>query len=275
VKTLQIALLISGLLAAAPALAAPKTIPISDSLAANADKLKVKMGAHSMGHIAKWRIGDYAVVSSKLGTTHINTGSNFWKTKSDSTSSTRFSFVMSADPADSVTVIAEHRFRSQSEHEFKLTKSVGLGNNGLLGEADVFSALITMNADTTVKWALFKGSTINANGDSVFEAHLTSAERKIVIAPVVVDPQKGKRRPSFFAQLGAQIIPPAMGYEFVEGGRSVCAIQTFGGPYKETGRMVWMHRGLDARDKLVLAAAITAILQIELTQDLAQDRAEE
>jgi hypothetical protein len=267
VKALPIAL-VTGLLAAAPALAAPKTIPISDSLAANADKLKVKMGTQWFGRVAKWRIGDYEVVASKLGTTHIETGSNFWKTKSDSASSTRFSFVMSATPADSVTVTAEHHFRTRSQHEFKLNKTVGLGSDALIGEADVFAAMITLNADTTVKWTLLKASTINATGDSVFEAHLTSAERKIVIAPVVVDPQKGKRgRPSFFAQLGSQIIPPAMGYEFLEDGRSVCAVQTSGGPYKETGRMVWMHRALDSRDKLVLAAAITAILQIESLED--------
>jgi hypothetical protein len=62
-----------------------------------------------------------------------------------------------------------------------------------------------------------------------------------------------------------------MGYEFVEDGRSLCAIQTFGGLYKETGRMVWMHRSLEARDKLVLAAAITAILQMESSQERVEE----
>ena len=72
-----------------------------------------------------------------------------------------------------------------------------------------------------------------------------------MIAPVIASLKTGKHgRPAFFTQLAAQAVPPAMGYEFVEDGQSVCAIQTFGGLYKETGRMVWMHRRLEARDKL-------------------------
>jgi hypothetical protein len=54
-----------------------------------------------------------------------------------------------------------------------------------------------------------------------------------------------------------------MGYEFFEDGRSICALQTFGGLSRKNPRRVWMHRGLDARMKLVLAAAMTTVLQIE------------
>ena len=267
-KAFYCVVLISCVLASDAALAAPKTIPISDSLAAHADKLKVKMGSQWFGHIAKWSIGDYAVVASKLGTTHIDAGSNFLKTKSDSGSSTRFTFMMSAGPVDSVTVTAEHRFRTQSQHEFRLNKTVSVGSEALLGEADILTALISLNADTTVKWTLWKASTIDDRGDSLFDAYLSNGERKILITPVMASLPKGKHgRPTFFSQLAAQAIPPAMGYEFVEGSRSLCAVQTFGGLSKETGRMVWMHRGLDARDKLVLVAAITTILQMETSQD--------
>ena len=266
-KAFRAALFLASLLSAFPAFAA-QTIPISDSLAANADKLNVKMGNQWFGQIAKWRIGDYAVVSSKLRQTHINTKSNLWKTKTDSTSSTRFSFVMSADPTDSVTVTAEHLFRNKSEHEFHLNKTLALGNEGLIGESDMFTALITMNADTTEKWTLVKGSTIDANGDSAFEAHLNSGEREILIAPVIATRHGGKpHHSSFFSRLISEAIPPALGYEFSENGRSVCAVQTFGGSLKRTGRVVWMRRDLEARDKLVLAAAITAILQMESSGD--------
>jgi hypothetical protein len=265
------ALILAFLCSTPSASAAPKTIPISEDLAANADKLKVKMGAQWFGHIAKWQIGDYTVVSSQLGTTYSNSGTNFLKTKSDSGSSTKFSFVMSAKAAESVTVIAQHGFRTQSEHEFRLTRSVSVGSEALIGEADIFTARIRVNADTS-KWMLWKASTINAQGDSVFEAYLTNGERKIVIAPVMASLKGKHKKPSIFAQLGAKFVPPAMGYEFVEDGRSICAIQTYGGYQQDAGRMVWMHRGLEPRDKLVLVAAITAILQYETAQD---DRVEE
>ena len=48
---------------------AQKNIVISDSLNANADKMNVKMGSQTIGKIWKFRFGDYAVVSSKMGWT--------------------------------------------------------------------------------------------------------------------------------------------------------------------------------------------------------------
>jgi hypothetical protein len=61
----------------------------------------------------------------------------------------------------------------------------------------------------------------------------------------------------------SRLIPPAMGYEFLEDGHSICALQTFGGRSLKNSRRVWMHRELDAGMKLVLAAAMTTILEIE------------
>src|SRR5207249_8060672 len=118
------ALFVLGSLCLAPvALAAPPAIPISDSLVANADELKVKMGSQWFGQIAKWRIGDYAVVSSKLHATHIKTKANFLKTKSDSTLATKFSFVMSDNASHTATVDAIRAFINQSEHEFKIGRA--------------------------------------------------------------------------------------------------------------------------------------------------------
>ena len=76
-----------AVLAALPASAAHRNIVVSDSLLANADQLKVKMGAQWMG-IHKWRVGDYAVVSSKLGWTTTSTTTNLFKTRTASARST-------------------------------------------------------------------------------------------------------------------------------------------------------------------------------------------
>ena len=56
-----------GLVAVPSVTAAQKTILISDTLAANADKHKVNNPAQWLGRIAGWRFGDYAVATSKQG----------------------------------------------------------------------------------------------------------------------------------------------------------------------------------------------------------------
>lgn len=59
---------------------------------------------------------------------------------------------------------------------------------------------------------------------------------------------------------------PALGCEFVENGQALCALQYFGGtsggPNAMTTYIVWMNRNQDRRMQLVLAAAMTAILQL-------------
>ena len=63
-RALHAAWLLAGLCIAFPAVAEEETIAISDSLAANADPLPVKVGSQGFGKI-KYQIGDYAVVSGK------------------------------------------------------------------------------------------------------------------------------------------------------------------------------------------------------------------
>ncbi len=53
------------MLATAGITQAQKDIVISDSLAANSEKLKVKMGSQGFGKIWKFQFGNYAVISSK------------------------------------------------------------------------------------------------------------------------------------------------------------------------------------------------------------------
>jgi hypothetical protein len=75
---LRIASFVAGLLVGLPAAAAEESIAISDSLAANADELAVKQGGQGFGQIFKWRIGEHAVISSKLHTTNVTTKSNLF-----------------------------------------------------------------------------------------------------------------------------------------------------------------------------------------------------
>jgi len=57
---------------------------------------------------------------------------------------------------------------------------------------------------------------------------------------------------------------PALGYEFIENGQTLSALQYFGGGALGYNKnIVWIHNSLDEKVKLILAAASTAILQIQ------------
>jgi hypothetical protein len=257
-----------GLLAALPAAAAPKHILISDSLVANADQWNVKRGGHWMG-INKWRFGDYAVVASKSGATTGGTHTSFFKTKSESHSSHKFSFVLSNNTTDSAFVSAAHEVRTQSNPGLKVGNSVTIGGDDQVHEAERFTASIAINRDTSEAWELSIGSTdvSSLHGDyppaqGTHASTLTHGERHIVLTPVFS--KKLDESPSFKSALSLQFSPPAMGYEFIEDGQSLCAVEYFSsgisGSFKNT---VWMHRSPDPRMRLVLAAAMTAVLELE------------
>jgi hypothetical protein len=268
-KAFPSTLCLCGILAALPVFAAPKHILLSDSLLANADKWNVKQGAQWFGKIHKWRFGDYAVVASKQGWTHTKTHTNLFKTKTESRTASKFSFVLSSQTTDSAFVDAAQEIMSKSNPGLKLGGGWTTGGDGLTRESDRFMASIMVNRDTTAAWDLFIGATdiTDRHGDSVEGAGthavtLTSGERRIVVTPVFS--KKFDKPPSFLSGIGMSFKPPAMGYEFVENGRSLCAVEYFSsglaGFAKNT---VWMDRNADPRLRLVLAAAMTAVLQLE------------
>jgi hypothetical protein len=271
------ALCLLGLLVALPATAAPKYIILSDSLLANADRWDVKQGVQWMG-IHKWRFGDYAVVTSKQGWTTTRTDTNFFKTRTKSRTAHTFSFVLRNTTNDTAFVRAAHEATSRSNPGLKLGHDWTTGGDGQTHAADLFTASIALNSDTSAAWELSIGETdvTDRHGDSVEgeatqTSTLTSGERRIVLTPVFS--KKFDKRPSFGSLIAMSFRPPAMGYEFVENGRSLCAVEYFssglGGPAKNT---VWMDRTADPRLRLVLAAAMTAVL--ELKAEIAEAPAE-
>jgi hypothetical protein len=63
---------------------------------------------------------------------------------------------------------------------------------------------------------------------------------------------------------------PARGYEFREGDRAIAALQFYGGGYPGSKKhlVVYLRGDLDARTKLLLATAMTAILQSKINATL-------
>jgi hypothetical protein len=230
-------------------------ISISDSLIANADKLKVKMGGQGFGKIWKMRFGDYAVVSSKQGWVTESTKGNFFNTKTDSKSTEKFSFIFS-NKTDTAKVNAAKNVEVQSLHEIELIPHFSWGENKLEKMSSNFTAFITINSDTSNAWALLMNVVVNgSNATENYEAFLTDGSRKIFIFPVSSNKNGGDKRSQ-----------PALGYEFTENGQSLCALQYYGGGMLGMNKnVVWIRKDGDEKMKLILAAAATAILQIKVT----------
>jgi hypothetical protein len=265
-KAFRAALSLFGLLVALPATAAPKNIILSDSLLANADKWDVTQGAEFLG-TRKWRFGDYAVVA-KRGWTTGGTGTNLFKTRTESWAANKFSLVVSNETTDSAFVNAAHEITAKSNPGLNLGNGWTAGGDGRTVESDRFMASITLNRDTT-EWELSIGATDVSDrhgesiaGEATHTATLSSGERQIVLHPVFS--KKFTKPPSFVSHVAMSFHPPAMGYEFVEDGRSLCAVEYFSsglaGSAKNT---IWMGRNADQRMRLVLAAAMTAVLQLQ------------
>ena len=266
--------LIVGLLAALPASAKPKHILISDSLLANADQWEVKRNDRWVG-MNRWSFGEYSVVASKTGWITGGTDTNLFKTKSVSHRENKFSFVMSNKTADSAFVNAARQIITKSNPGLKVARGVHVGGTGQTVETDHFIASITIDRDTTETWDLFVGDTevSDAGGDrddlASHASVLIHEDRRIALVPVFSKDLTKKQ--SFGSQFAMQFRPPAMGYEFIEDGHSLCAVEYFSsgisGMYRNT---VWMDKSADPRLRLVLAAAMTSVLELKC-QELPSD----
>ena len=69
---------------------------------------------------------------------------------------------------------------------------------------------------------------------------------------------------------GGEQAMPARGYEFREGDRAIAALQYYGGGYPTSKKhlVVFLRNDLDPRAKLLLAAAMAAILQSKVNATL-------
>jgi hypothetical protein len=238
---------------------AQKTIIISDSLAAHTEKLAVKMGGQGLGKMWKMSFGEYAVVSSKSGWITSNSTGNFFNTKTESKTAQKFSFVLANQLADSARVNAATNISVQSLQQIELLPHFSWGNNEQVSESRNFTAFITTNGDTSETWALLLHVAKGQDSLGNYEAFLTNGERRIFIVPASSDKNASNASGPFSMT--------AAGYVFIENGQSLAALQYRGsGALGMNKNMVWMPGSFEARMKLVLAAAMTAIMQLKMTE---------
>jgi len=236
-----------------------KILLISDSLKANSEMLKVKMGMQSPGKIQKFKVGDYAVVSSKMGWTHGNSTSNFFNTRSDSKSSQKFSFVLAGPGVDSAKVDAATNTQLQTHNSIQVSQHFSWGDDELLKQSFNFSAYISLTGDTSKAWVLVMQDETGSQTDEKHRAFLTDGARQIQIFPVSSNGN------------GQHALSPALGYEFVETGKSVSALQySGGGMFPLNHNIIWLQKDLDPKMKLMLTAAMIAVLQLKFGQQVGQ-----
>lgn len=225
-------------------------IALSKNLADNADELKVKMGTQGFGKIWNFRFGEYEVVSSKLSWTTTSSKGSIFNLKTESTSKEKFSFVLGNKAQDKAKVNAAKQVKMESLREIEILPSLIIGGD-VLQESGNFTAFISINEDTSTTWALLMNVVKVIEGNNTYNAFLTNGERKIFIQPVISNDGRAL---------------PALGYEFIENGKSLCAVQYYGGgAFGMNKNIVWLGKELDEPMKLILAAAMTALLQITVT----------
>jgi len=264
-KVLFAAAVVLGLVPAVSASAGQRMILLSDSLAANADKLTVKQGTQWMGRIFRWSFGDYSVLSSKNSGTTSTSSRNLFHTKTDSTAVAAFSFKLDNKTADVAFVDAAHNVGVQTLQGFPLGHGFFLGKDEVALESDNFTAFITVNGDTSDTWALYIGGTTVPGPTSDTRTmqsggmFLTNGTRKVRL--VCASSNKNGCDPQSISIFKI----PAVGFEFFEGDRPLGAVQYFGGTFGVT-YLVWLRRDSEPRMNLILAAAMTAILQLETSR---------
>ncbi|MHB1146167.1 MAG: hypothetical protein ACYC01_01075 [Lutibacter sp.] len=236
-----------------------KELIINKELAANSEMLKVKMGVQWMGKMWKFKFGDYAVVESKLGASKVKSKSSLLNTKSEVNSDQKFSFVLTNKSNDSAIVNAVKNISIKEIQSFELFPNFYWGSDELLKESRKFSAFISTTSNQEETWVLVMKTTQGSEVAYENEAFLTNGERLITIIPISSNNKTNRKN-----MLGVLLNLPAMGYEFIENNQSLCAMQYYGGGALGANKnIIWLKSDLDARMKLIYAAAMTAILQIK------------
>ena len=255
---------LAGWVVLSPILAsAQKAIIIDDDLRANADVLKVKMGTQALGKIWKFKFGEFGVVSSKMGATKTTTTGAFLSPVEKSRTKQKFSFVLKGAGPETVSVKAAQNLESEALNEIAISPGVSMSVVDISGTSDNLVAEIAFDGESVKPWTLLLqvASSLAVLKEKTLSSLLTDGTREIVISPVTSDEPGAKPR-----------VLPARGYEFSEAGRALGAVQYWGGGVLGLNKnVVHMRRDLDTKTKLLLAAAMTTILQVKINAQASLD----
>ncbi|WP_336517690.1 hypothetical protein [Pollutibacter soli] len=228
---------------------AQKNIVLTEDLAKNSEEWKVKMGTQMPGKLFKMHFSDYSVISSKTGWTTTTTHGNLFNTETESKTKQKFSFRFAGKSTDTANVNAAVNISTSVIRALPMFPIV----DWIIDSENARSlfATIVINQDTASIWAMYLQITSKAGQPMQSNGVLYSAGRRINFSPINSNRHGTDTRSM-----------PAEGYEFTENDRAVGAVQYYGGGLMGMNKnIVWIHNSLDAKTKLTIASAMTAILE--------------
>src|SRR5512137_1211385 len=205
-------LLACGPLFLPAAATAQKTLALDPDLLANSDALKVRLGVQTPGRMWKFKFGEYALVSSKMGAGVTTTSSPIFSPIEKSRAKQKFSFVIKGTGPETAAVKAAQNLASEALGEFAVSSRLSVGVVDISGTDDNLVATIVLDGESEAPWTLILNVRSNwaVLKEETKAAFLTNGTRGIAIAPVTSNAPDAKPGGS-----------PALGYEFSEDGRAI------------------------------------------------------
>ena len=230
-----------------------KEIVIDDDLAANSEKLKVKMGTQWMGKIFKFKFGEYAVKDSKNGIATSSRNGKLFSTEVTTKFDQEFSFVLANKSDEKATVDVISSIITEELQAMEIFDYFYIGQDVFIKGTENFTAFISTEDNAEDTWVLVieivEGSEVAYKNRAI----LTNGERWITIMGTNSNLNGDDSRSI-----------PAYGYEFVEKDQALCAMQYYGGGVLGFNKsIVWIRSELNSRTKLIFAAAMTSLFQKE------------
>jgi len=233
-----------------------KNIIISDELLTSAEVLQVKLNLKK----SKWgvRFGNYYALEIEMDDSEPRESSNFIESKVETSVKNEVSFMLVSD-LDSARVTGLTNIVTKENRAVRILKDCWgvdfyLGNNEIRRHSHFLSSSINTNIIGNEYWLLTMELVYGSSVEDISKAYLSNGTRKIEIVPVIST--KTGDRPKMY---------PALGYEFIENGKSLCAVQYHsGGMLGLFKKRVWLRSDLPSDIKFILASAMTSMILLQV-----------
>jgi hypothetical protein len=168
----------------------------------------------------------------------------------------KYSFVMSGGDSTTASVKAVQKAEAADLPDLELGAGFAIDLEAIEGGVDSLVASIQVEGDQGEPWILLlnvKRSMANTV-EETRTSWLGNGAREILVVPVTSDLPGAKSSPL-----------PARGYQFFEEGRPIAALQYLGaGVLGFNKNVVYLRRDLEPRTRLMLAAAMSTIMQAKI-----------
>ena len=228
-----------------------KELVVDPDLAQKGEKYQVKYKAYRVGKVPKYRFGPFKVVSGKTGWIQTSRLSRIWSREVKLLTENKAHFSLVNNQGDTASVNTFFYITTHYEESIPIFSTeylnIEIGDEFYEEEA-LFTASIMLNSDKS-EWLLQVNAVENESNYVETRSMLTNGERKIILKHIHTDFKKG-----LFSA-------PALSYEFWEVGEALGAVKYF--PGRIGYYAVWLKKEMQEVDKILLAAAATAILYLK------------